>query len=432
LRARRLLALLTSCVAFAAGAASAAVPLVVQPRPGVSAADFRSTVFATGLDFPYGMQALPDGSLLVAVCHPLPSGSYFASLGEMIRLRDSDGDGRADGAPTILYSGLPGVVASVRRSSGLVFVTSAEDGRQRITVLREDVPGAAYALAGAINLDFPPGWEHGSYALAIQPVNGGVELYFNVGSSGNDSQSADRVTASGLVNRQLEGGSIYRVVIRRDARRVKASAVTRIASGLRNAAGIAIEPVSGDLYFEDNGIDDPLRRSDQRSADELDTLARKDLGGRVESFGFPDNYVAYRTGTLVGGRGEKPVCAFQPLGARASESEGAVEIAFPPTAFPTALRSGVFIGFYGEYGKYGVDNGENPVVFCDRSTGSYYHFISNDEPGVAHPMSLLSTRDSLFVADLAANAALDASGAGAGVIYQIRANPPPAGAKTGR
>ncbi|MDQ3618241.1 MAG: hypothetical protein M3374_05950 [Pseudomonadota bacterium] len=388
---------------------------------------FRSTVFATGLDFPYGMQQLDDGSLLVGVSRPLPGGSYFQSVGELIRLHDRDGDGRADGFPTVLYSGLPGVVTAVRRVGGLVFVTSAESGRERISVLFENPNKfAPYSLAGVINFAFPPGWEHVTYALDVRRVGREhYEVFFNIGSSGNDSQSSDTVLATGLVEGVLEGASVYRFTVRHKNRSVSASGLTRIASGLRNAAGIGVEPETGDLYFQDNGIDNPAQRSDQISADELNRIPAADLGGAVDSFGFPGSYVAYRSGEFVGGQGLSPVCAFQPLGDPPSESEGASDIAFVPGNFPPMMRSGVFVGFFGEYGKSGLANGENPVVFCDRATGQYYHFISNDEPRVAHLTGLLSTRDSLFLADLSHTATLGGGGAGTGVIYQIQAHKRP-------
>lgn len=417
--------LLVAMSGQSAAAAEAVQPLTVRPPAGVNPALFRSTVFATGLDFPYGMQQLDDGSVLVGVSHPLPGGSYFQSVGELIRLRDRDRDGRADGLPTVLYSGLPGVVTAVRRTGGLVFVTSAETGRERISVLVEQPQYAGYVFAGAINFLFPPGWEHVTYALEVTRRGRDYEVFFNIGSSGNQSQSTDKVTATGLVNGVLEGASLYRLTVRRGNGGVTAGGLTRIASGLRNAAGIAIDGFTGDLYFQDNGIDHPVNRSDQLSVDELNRIAHARIGGAVESFGFPDNYVAYRSGEFVGGQGLSPVCAFQPLGNPPSESEGASEIAFAPRHFPAEMRRGIFIGVFGEFGKSGLANGENPVLFCDPANGRYSHFVSNDEPQVAHLTGLLSTRDSLFLADLTHTATLDASGAGTGVIYQIQARPMP-------
>jgi hypothetical protein len=77
--------------------------------PGVNPDDFRITTFASGLNFPYGMQVLSDGSLLVATSNPVdPSNpSFFNSVGELIRLVDSNGDGVAE-SRSVAFSGLHG------------------------------------------------------------------------------------------------------------------------------------------------------------------------------------------------------------------------------------------------------------------------------------------------------------------------------------
>src|SRR4051794_34809411 len=71
----------------------------------------RKTTFASGLNFPYGMLRLPDGSLLVATSNPT-GGSYFASTGALVRLVDDDRDGHADGPPGVLFEGLPGMLTA--------------------------------------------------------------------------------------------------------------------------------------------------------------------------------------------------------------------------------------------------------------------------------------------------------------------------------
>lgn len=396
--------------------------LSVRAETGIDPARFQSTVFASGLHFPYGMQQLEDGSLLVGTSRPLSSSGYFQSIGELIRLKDRDGDGRADGMPEVLYSGLPGVVTAVHKSGDLIFVTSAQPGSERISILRQKHrPGHPFELVGAVRFAFPAGWEHTSYALATRRRGNVHEVFFNIGSSDNDGQTLQTVSVSGLTRGTLQGASLYRMFVQVTGRSISVSAPERIASGLRNAAGIAFAPGSGDLFFQDNGIDHPMNRSDQLSADELNRLSHKSLGGPVESFGFPESYVEYRTGAIVGGKGIPPVCAFQPLGSPPSESEGATDIAFAPKHFPATLRGGVFVSFFGEYGKAGLANAENPVVFCDPATGRYIHFIGNEEPYVGHLSGLLSTLDSLFLSDLSSTGKLGSNGAGTGVVYQIRA-----------
>src|SRR5688572_12830564 len=112
---------------------------------GSVAAHFRVTTFAAGLDFPYGMERLADGSLIVATSAPKTATSgFFATTGELRRLVDSNGDGVADDAGTVVYTGLPGALTAVRRAGSLLFVTSAASG---ISVLRIGEP---YTLLGEI------------------------------------------------------------------------------------------------------------------------------------------------------------------------------------------------------------------------------------------------------------------------------------------
>jgi len=89
-------ALVTVVIGLIIGTPDAAHALNIG-GPGVTPDDFRITTFASGLNFPYGMQVLSDGSLLVATSNPVdPSNpSFFNSVGELIRLVDSNGDGSA-------------------------------------------------------------------------------------------------------------------------------------------------------------------------------------------------------------------------------------------------------------------------------------------------------------------------------------------------
>src|SRR5687768_2283132 len=81
----------------------AAAPFAVA-APGVFPQDFRVTTFATGLNFPLGMQRLEDGSYLVPTSRPATS--FEDSTGQLLRLVDEDGDGAAD-ARKVLANNLP-------------------------------------------------------------------------------------------------------------------------------------------------------------------------------------------------------------------------------------------------------------------------------------------------------------------------------------
>jgi hypothetical protein len=226
----------------------------------------------------------------------------------------------------------------------------------------------------------------------------------------------------------MQGASIYRVMVTDTGSGATVSNLTQIAKGLRNAAGMDFHPVTGDLYFEDNGIDGLQTRDEPLSADELNRLATADLGRIVPDFGFPTDYIDYHTGQRVGSGGVQPLVTFRPLpcascpdpgdpnGPDGAESEGPSGITFAPPGFPSYVNNGVFVGFHGKFNAQPSGNEENPVVFWDLGTGQYFHFIEAFQLG--HGDQLLSTEDSLFIADLSTNGSMNTNG-GAGVVYQI-------------
>ena len=400
--------------------------------PGVNSSDFRITVFASDLDCPLGMAQLPDGSLLVAVNQ---GETFYNSTGAIIRLTDTNKDGISDGSGTTLFANLPGSQTALRAAGNLVFVTGA---KKPITVLRSGAsPADPLTLVGEIIINYPTPdtWEHGHSALSIRKTPGktdSFDLLFHVGSESNFTASTHGVSLTnnhiaGAVG-TLPGDSIYMITITDDGESVTAAGVTQIACGLRNPAGFTFHPATGDLYFQDNGIDGSPDRNEPVSADELNRVTRNNLGGDVEFFGFPSNYTAYRTGTMVGGEGIQPLIAFQPTPDPFTglESEGANDVAFAPSGFPDGLNTGIFVGFHGKFSFAGTDNEENALVYTDPATGAYFHFIESQQPDVGHLIGLMTTRDSLFVADVASDGNI-MNGKGTGVIYQIKSlvNPTP-------
>jgi hypothetical protein len=216
------------------------------------------------------------------------------------------------------------------------------------------------------------------------------------------------------------------------------SNLTQIAKGLRNAAGMQVDPVTGDLVFADNGIDGNDFGNEAWSADELDRIAAAKIGGPVENFGFPSSYVKTIDApgdpvTVVRPHyGVQPLIAFEPLSdpvltVEGSESEGPSGFTLAPPNFPSGLNHGVFIGFHGLFNQGGTANDENPLIFADPRTGRYFDFISNNEPNIGHLDEALATTDSLFLADISSTGDVFGSGGpGAGVIYQIKVISPQA------
>lgn len=413
-------------------------PTLARPQ---DQARFRITTFATGLAYPTSMTRLADGSLLVATnaggASWLSNYIFASPSAALVRLVDADGDGVADGPGQTVASGLPGLVSSVRRVGDLVVALSSGTGQKGITVLRTgSTAGSSLTEVGRLAFAFPGSFGHTTYGMAARPAaGGGIEVYFNLGAQANDTSTPQATTiglsaTGGLAlasgSAAMAADSIYRVVLTDSGTSISVSSPLQIAAGLRNAAGMTFDS-SGNLYLQDNGIDGAGHES--LSADELNRIAAADLGTSVPDFGFAETYVDYATGTTVGPTEgvTPPLVAFRPLDGE--KSEGAVELALAPSSFPADFTGGVFVPFSGKFNLGGVQNDENPLVFVDTATNTYFHFLANQLMG--HPNGMLATDDALYLSDLNYRGAFGGTspeGVPAdqeGVIYQISYVPEP-------
>ncbi len=391
--------------------------------PRVKAEDFAITVFADGLNYPVGMERLDDGSILVAVAN---GASFFSSTsGQILRLIDADDDGVAETRQVLLSSLSVGAPSALQRVGDLLFVT----GQDKPIVILRIGPAPDYELRqiGRINITGSGSWLHANSALVARRAPGTTdtyELYFPLGSKVNYAPTTDtRALSTDFgISGTLAGDAIHRITFSDDGTKLTGIEHVQIATGLRSASGLAFHPQTGDLYFEDNGIDGLQEAIEAHSADEINMIPAAQLGGDIENFGFPYNHITYRTGEFFGGEGIPPVVAFTPLPdpATGSESEGPNEIAFAPPGFPAGLNNGLFVGFHGQFSRGGLSNEENPLVYVDLDTREYFHFVSNEEPGIGHPIGLLATGNRLFVADISSQGGFNSSAENSGFIYQIR------------
>ena len=403
-------------------------PAVAQVRfditgPGVNPDDFRVTEFATGLNYPIGMASLDDGSVLVAVSNG--SSFFSSSSGSLVRLADTTGDGVADVQET-LVNNVPGGGLSALRRAGDLFLTTGQGRNKPISIYRAGAtPSDPLTMVGRIDINYPSGgWLHPHSALAVRETPGkadSYDIFFQLGSDSNfavTTRTAQLTSDIGVAG-TLAGDAIHMLTIEDTPGGVVGSNLQQIATGLRNAAGMAFHPVTGDLYLQDNGIDGFVTAIEPESADELNIIPRDQIGGDIEDFGFPFNYDKYRTGEKVGGNGIQPLVAFQPIPMPdGAEGEGPNDIAFAPANFPAGLNNGVFVGMHGQFSRGGLANEENPLVFADLTDNSYFHFIANNERFVGHLDGLLSTSDSLFAADVSIGGGF--SSGNTGRIYQIQ------------
>lgn len=404
----------------AAGARQAASPLVLGDDPRIEAANLQVTVFAADVSFPLGMVALDDGSLLVGTSLPT-GGSFFDSTGELVRFVDDDADGIADTPGVTLASDLPGAITAVQRAGDLIYTMSIGSPTSVISVLRTGpAPADPLDWIGEIAITSDPATEHGSYALAVRSDpddSARHDLFFNAGSLSNDTIGST-VTLSGLATGTVRDATLNRLSVDTSGATPIFSNLTEIATGLRNAAGIAVDPETGDLWLEDNGIDTPDVRIEALSADELNQIEAGEIDDEAEDFGFPASYVDYQTGEAIGDGGVAPEVAFIPTDGQ--ENEGAMQIAFMPPGLLPGVERGIAVGFHGQWDLTGLANEENPLLIADLTIGDSFPLIGNDDPNVGHLDGLLATDDALYVADLTGTGLLAGVAAG-GVIYQITA-----------
>jgi glucose/arabinose dehydrogenase len=421
-----------SAVAVLLSLSPAAAQFDLVPGPRVNPDDFEITTFAEGLNYPVGMELLEDGSMLVAVAN---GASFFSSTsGRLLRLVDADDDGVAEIQQELGSLSIGGPTA-VKRVGDLLFLTG--QGKPIIIVRLGPAPDYELRQIGRLSISGSGSWLHPNSALVARRAPGSqdmIELYFPLGSKVNFAVTTDTRAMStdfGLSG-ELAGDAIHRVRLTDDGTTITGVDHVQIATGLRSASGLAFHPVTGDLYFEDNGIDGLTEAIEAHSADEINMIPQAQLGGDIEDFGFPFNHIAYRTGEFVGGEGVPPRVAFTPIPdpATGSESEGPNDIAFAPPGFPPSLNKGLFVGFHGQFSRGGLSNEENPLVWCDPETGEYFHFVSNQEPNVGHLDGLLATGDRLYVADISSNGGFGSSGGNTGAIYRIRYTGEPATAVT--
>ncbi|HET9451931.1 MAG TPA: PQQ-dependent sugar dehydrogenase [Aggregicoccus sp.] len=342
---------------------------------------FRVEVFAQGLEGPRILALAPDGSVLVS----------RPGQGDVLRLRDGDGDGRAEEVRPVL-SGLKGVHGLAVHAGQLYL---AAPGTLWAAPLGADgTPGAVRALV----TDLPPGGQHDKPTLGVGPDG---KLYLSVGSSCNVCAGEGDARAL-LLRFDLEGSG----------REV-------FARGLRNTLGFAWHPDTGALWGMDHGSD---HRGNDLPPEELNELK----AGR--DYGWPYVFGARQPDLLFeppeGQTREAYAERTEPMVLGYQAHSAPIQLLFHDgRGLPAQLRGDGFVTLHGSWNRdpptgYKVvrlrfEQGR-PARFEDVLTG----VLSPDRKRqVGRPAGLLQLRDgSLLVGD-------DTNG----VLYRVRYVGAPAG-----
>ncbi|MGQ9369895.1 YbhB/YbcL family Raf kinase inhibitor-like protein [Azospirillum sp. ST 5-10] len=288
-------------------------PQPLDPTPdrtaGLTVPDgFRIERFADGLANPRMLAVAGDGTVYVT----------RREVGDVVMLRDEDGDGRADRRETVASRpGMHGIAVDGDR----MYLATVKD--VYAADIHED--GRLGELEHLID-DLPDGGQHPNRTLAVGPDG---MLYVSVGS-----------TCNACAETNPENATILRV-------EPDGSRRTIVASGLRNTIGFGWQPETGQMWGMDHGID---WLGDDEQPEELNRIVE---GAK---YGWP--YV-YADGTL--NPADEPPGGIPPE-QWAAQSEGPVltytahaapmQMAFHTgDGFPAAYRGDAFVAMRGSWNR---------------------------------------------------------------------------------
>jgi glucose/arabinose dehydrogenase len=338
-------------------------------------AGFRIAVYAKGLGNPRFLAVADDGTVYVT----------RRATGDVVALKDGNNDGRADGEPRVVASGMVGLNGITIRQNRVYLARSTE-------IAAADIQAdGSLATPQAIVSGLPDPGQHPSWGVAFGPDD---KLYFNVGSPCNDC---------------APNNEEYATIIRADAdgknRKI-------FAKGLRNTFGFDWHPTTGALWGMDHGSD---WRGDEQPPEELNQIAEG------KDYGWPFCYGAKQpdlyTPRKPEGKTKEEYCAGTEAPALTYLAHAApMDLAFYRGAqFPAEYKQDAIVTFHGSWNReqpvgYNVTRlrfeNNKPVRFEEFVTG----FLNADGKSlIGRPCGLAHVKDgSMLLSD-------DANG----VIYRI-------------
>ena len=327
---------------------------------------FAVSIFTEGLSGVRMLELGPDDRLYAAL----------SSAGEVVRF-DLNADGTADGGPAVVVSGL-------RQPYGLAF----RDGDLYVGETHQIIrlTGPAFTQETVIVPGLPTGG-HSTREIEFGPDG---RLYVSVGSSCNICEEGDERRAA--VVRYAADGSREEIV----------------GVGLRNAAGLAFHPQTGELWASQNERDN---LGDDVPAEELNILSP---GGAVEHFGWP---YCYEKRVPNPEYADPRRCANTVIPALEMQAHSAPlgMVFYDRDQFPAEYRGDLFLAFHGSWNRseptgykvvrVRVENGQ-PVSYEDFASG----WLTGAGRVLGRPVAVAVGPDgSLYVSD-----------DGAGRIWRVR------------
>lgn len=324
---------------------------------------FSANIFARDLGGVRVLVAASDGTVYASV----------PSTGNVLRLRDADGDGRAEEVGAVL-EGYPRV-HGLALGDGTLYVATPTTVYAAPIAAGGSIGGPAVVTDG-----LPSGGNHQAPGLGLSPDG---RLHLTLGSTCNvcDEESPERAAM---------------LVIENGTRQI-------FASGLRNTMGFDWHPATGELYGADQGSD---LRGDDLPPEEVNHLRD---GGH---YGWPYVYGQRVPDTLTpfdppGTTKEAFAATTEPSVIDLPAHASPIQLRFyTGTAFPADYRGDAFVTLHGSWNRnppngYGVarlrfDDAGRPDNYEDFMTG----FLFDGNKVFGRPAGLAVTPDgALLVGD---------------------------------
>ena len=357
---------------------------------------FRVQAFASGLDHPRWLYALPNGDILVAETNAPPkpegqsggirgwvmglvmkrAGAAPPSPNRIILLRDADGDGVAETRSTFLQNlTSPFGMALV---GDRLFVANAD-----AVVAFPYQAGQTTVTAPATKIaDLPSGRNH-HWTKSLVASADGTKLYVGVGSNSNIGENG--------MDEEEGRAAIHEIDIATGAQRV-------FASGLRNPVGMAWQPDSRALWVAVN------------ERDELGNDLVPDYMTSVRDggfYGWPYSYYGQTVDARVQPQDPAKVAsAIAPDYALGAHTASLGLTFYEGTAFPAAYSHGAFVGQHGSWNR--EPKAGYKVVFVPFANGSpsgapqdfLTGFLNDEGEAMGRPVGVQVDRlGALLVAD---------------------------------
>jgi glucose/arabinose dehydrogenase len=352
--------------------------------------------FATGLDHPRWLYVLPNGDVLVAETNAperpddskgikgwfmkraqKKAGAGVPSANRITLLRDSDGDGIAEGR----YK----YIDNLNSPFGMALVGDMLYVANTDALIKFDYSPGATSVSGASTkvADLPAGTINHHWTKNVIASRDGSKLYVTVGSNSNVAENGIDAEKDRAAILEIDAGS----------------GATRVfASGLRNPNGLAWEPQTGALWVVVNERDE---LGDNLVPDYLTSVKEGAF------YGWPYSYYGQHIDERVNPpRPDLVANAVIPDYALGSHVAALGLTFVTHDAMPQRFRNGALIGMHGSWNRkepsgYKVvfvsfENGQPKGEIQDFLTG----FLDDDGEAFGRPVGVvIDARGAVLVAD---------------------------------